>query len=492
MATSYFIVTIGIVLAKFLGLFRDAAFASVFGTTALTDIYFQVFGLVTLIFTSVGLAFQTILIKNMNKKGIDTKEKQETYVCTFITKVTLFMLALLALLYLLSAPLTRLLLPDIDSENFLFAVKLMHIMLPSFLFVVIAYIMSGALQNRKVFFITSIVSLPYNVLILASLVFPGISIETIGFLTTLGWFLHIMIQLPAFYKAGYRLFSLRVRLLGKTRVNTEVVFIFISNMMVQLCFVIDKAFVSGHEGMITSINYASNLFMQISSVFVVAMTSVVFPSLSQNYESGNMDKVQELLRYIITVMLSVFVAFLLVVSVFGTSIIRLVYERGSFTVASTGMTAMVFVFYCFGVFGYIAQEELNKILYLGNRYLYTVLGAVAVLALKVLIDSQTNDVRWIAGSTTILLTAYSLMTILAIRKVIGAYLNRTLLTDIGKILLSGAVALIFYFGFRFFAPSLIAHRILFIIPLCVCGLVYIGMLYGLKILKVILQKGELN
>ena len=57
---AYIMVVLGILLAKGIGFFRDIVFASVFGASVYTDIYFQVFGLVNLIFTGIGVALSTI------------------------------------------------------------------------------------------------------------------------------------------------------------------------------------------------------------------------------------------------------------------------------------------------------------------------------------------------------------------------------------------------------------------------------------------------
>ena len=64
--SAYIMVVLGIIIAKGLGFYRDMVFASVFGTGAEADIYFQVFGLVNLIFTGIGVALSTLGIKNMN------------------------------------------------------------------------------------------------------------------------------------------------------------------------------------------------------------------------------------------------------------------------------------------------------------------------------------------------------------------------------------------------------------------------------------------
>ena len=491
MALSYFLVAGGIFFAKFIGLFRDIIFASKFGASVESDIYFQIFGIVTLIFTGIGVALQTMLIKNLNKEGINSKSGQEVYTRKFITTVSLVLLGVIAVLYLFAGQFARFLLPEISGESLDLAVKITYLMLPSLWGAVVAYLLSGALQNRQVFFISSIISLPYNAVVLVALFLNVKDICVISSITTFGWIMQVLIQLPWFYKNGYRLFLPKKNeetLKVKSTASAEILWIFISNMMFQLCFLIDKTFVSGETGMITSINYASNLFIQIAGVFVVAMSTVVFPSISKDYEKGDIPAVRSHLRYIITVMCAIFFAMLLTATCFSEQVIRLIYERGEFTAEATKTTALVFAIYCFGVFGYVAQEQFNKILYLGSKYIYTVIGTIAVVLLKLLVDFFADSIVVITASTSILLMLYAIFIAFSIKKVVGNYLNKEVLLNVLKILGAGVCALIVFALFKMFAPTLLDHKLLFFVPLFSCGAVYVAVLFFTGIVKVIIRK----
>ncbi len=501
MGNAYFLVVVGILLAKGVGFYRDMAFAQVFGTGAHADIYFQVFGLVNLIFTGIGVALSTLVIKNINKAENKGNEKQ--YAASFIRKST-FYLAISALaVALLAKPIIGVILPDISPENLLLAQKLMYIMAPSLIFVVIAYIISGILQNERVYFITAIMSLPFNAVIIASLFIPNISIISVGCVTTIGWFLHVAILLPAFYKKGYRISAKSNVKQNKSSKNNEILWIFISNMMFQLCFYTDRAFVSANEGMAATFNYASNLFITISSVFVVAMSTVIFPAISKNYEEGNIDYVNDLLGQIITIMSAIFLPFLLVAKFFGKDVIRLVYERGEFTGDSTLAVSAIFFIYALGILGYVSQELFNKILYLAGKYKYSVLGTVCVIALNILTniliktyipDVPVNGIGLssvsvaIAVSTSIYLCCYAVMVSIALKAVVGNYFKKNLISDLIKIAFSGVFAFIVYFLFNTFAKNFTHGYISFLIPLCACGAIYILSLAIFGVLQKLIKR----
>lgn len=490
---SYIVVVLGIVLAKLVGFSRDIFFANFYGTGPVADIYFQIFGIVTLVFTGIGIALSTRVIMNLNKEENSSPERKKAYVSAFLGKSIMYLSLATLVLYILAKPLTRLLLPNITGDDFALALRLTYIMLPSFIFVCVAYIISGILQNSRVFFIPSIVSLPYNVIIIASLFLPGISIEQIGIATTVGWFLHIVIQLPHFYSKGYRFIYRSGEKLnaGKPHADLTIWWIFLSNLMFQLCFIIDKAFVSGDTGKTAVLNYASNLFTTISSVFVVAMSSVVFPAISKNYEEGKIEYVRELIGYIITVMFTVFVPFLLVVSLFGEQIIGLVYERGEFTHESTVATAAAFAIYSFGILGYVAQELINKVMYLASKYVYTICGTVAVVAAKLVLDYMfvpKYGTVFASASTSVLLTLYAIMAFTVLKKIIGNYLSKGVIKNIVKVLAAGCAALAVYFIMKLSVPSLVnATGIAFVLPIVICGAVYVAVAFALGLHKQLLK-----
>ncbi len=500
--SAYVMVVLGILIAKGLGFYRDMVFASVFGTGIEADIYFQVFGLVNLIFTGVGVALSTLVIKNLNKAENAGAEK--IYAAAFLRKAAAWLTAVAVLLALSARPLVRLILPEISGSDFLLAVKMVYIMAPSLVFVVIAYIVSGLLQNKKAYFITSVMSLPFNAAIIAALFVKDISVLQIAAVTTFGWFLHIAIQLPAFYKNGYSFTERNKRAAsGGKGSNSEILWIFVSNMMFQLCIYIDRAFVSAEAGMASTFNYASNLFITIASVFIVAMSTVVFPSISKNYEEGKLEYVNGLVSQIITMMTAIFIPFILVVGFFGSDVIRLIYERGAFTSESTAAVAVIFLMYTLSVMGYTTQELFNKILYLDGKYKYTVFGTAAVLLLNVganaLIRAKvpnnggmTREIL-IAGSTALFSTLYALYIAVKLKSVLGHYITRETVINIVKTLFSGAAAVIVYAIFNITVPEFTHGFITFVLPVLFCGVVYVAILWLSGVLGQILKrekKGE--
>ena len=494
--SAYIMVVAGILFAKCLGFLRDIVFASCFGASEYTDIYFQVFGIASLIFTGIGGALSTLVIKNLNKPEISNEKSQKEYVAQFITKTSFIVILAIAVMYLLSDVLVELLLPGLGEHMHHVAKEIFCIMLPSCLFVVVAYIMSGALQNSGVFFVTSVMSLPYNAIIIASLFVPSIDIFTVSIITTVGWFLHVAILLPSFIKKGFRLYQGKKVSFGKEKANKEALYIFISAMMFQLVFVIDKASVSSVSGAASTINYASNLFVTIASVFVVAMSNVSYPSICRHFEHGNTEMVRKILGHIIIVLLAIFIPFILTVTCFGKDIITLLYQRGEFTAKMSTETALLFAIYTFGIFGYVCQELLNKILYLDSKYRYTVAGTILVVFLKPFVNFFIckGSAYMVAASTTVMFFIYAICILWAISKSIGNYFSKNLLINIAKIVFSALVAYLSFVITDDIALPFKDTSIGFLPRLLICAFVYVASILVTGCAKHIItgQKNTLN
>lgn len=485
---NFFGVSVTIMFSKLLGFLRDILVAASIGTSKLADIYSQVFGVPSLLFTSIGMALSTVNIPNLTHYlANESEEKRKKYVSALFTHIFLAGSAVSVCGILLAPPVAKVILPGLDDNAAsAIAVTLTRIMFPTLLFISFAYITAGILQVHRHFLISSLISIPYNIAIIAALFIKKGDIIWLGYATAFGWLLQFLVQLPVLFKEKYRLgFELDLKNKHVNEVFLKIVPILLGNAVLQVCQLVGRAFASHlEEGSTAALSYGSNLFMIITSIFIVAMSTVTFPDLSKYCMENDFEKVASLLRYIFRMLFFILIPYLIIVIMYSEEIIRLVYERGSFTERSTAMTSMAFLCYSFCIFGYMAQEIFNRVYYALKKFkIPMILSIVCILTNLVMVSLsfKTFGIAGIAGSTAVSFTIYAVVMTISIRKKIGGFLKKDFAVFLGKLAVCSLC----------FAAVGILFRLLdfegavmgFLAPVATGGLAYLAAAYFTGVLK---------
>ncbi|MCX5780314.1 MAG: hypothetical protein NTV45_05755, partial [Firmicutes bacterium] len=152
-----------IFVSKLLGFGRDIVFASIFGTTILTDLFQLVFSFPGYLFSSIGNALSSVNIPDLTYYlNHRTQEERNRYLSNLFAHITLWA-TLLCLAGIVFAPaLTSLFAPGLSDDVFGLAVLLTRIMIPTLLFVSLTYVAAGVLQVHGYFLLSSSISIPFN------------------------------------------------------------------------------------------------------------------------------------------------------------------------------------------------------------------------------------------------------------------------------------------------------------------------------------------
>lgn len=476
-----------IFMSKLLGFARDIFFASVFGTTVLTDLFQVIFSFPSLLFSSIGTALSSVNIPALTGYLQNrTREERNEYIARLMAQLTLWS-TLAAILGIIFAPaITRVIAPGISDSAQQMAILLTRIMMPTLLFVNLTYVTAGILQVHGYFIRSAAISIPFNLLIILALYLRGDDIVLLSYVTTAGWLLQFLIQLPVLRREQYPF----PRGLGKrqrevVRTLQKLVPVLLGNSLLQLCLIIDRSF-GTHlgEGNTAALSFGGNLFVTITSVFIVAMSTVVFPRLSRFCLEYDFAAVRELLGTVFKILLLILVPYLVLVLTYNKEIISLVYERGAFTSRSTEMTAQAFLFYSLAVVGYVGQEIFNRVFYALKKFQIPMLVSLFCLAIN--FAGNVLLAPWgiigLSGSTAFAMLVYGVIMAVLIRREIGGL-------SLGEILPYAARLLIPVLGMLgvivLFRPLHNSGLLMgFLLPAALSGGVYLGLAYGLKLMDV--------
>lgn len=484
---NFFGVSVTILFSKLLGFLRDVLVAASFGTSMLADIYTQVFGVASLLFTSIGMALSTVNIPNLTHYfANESEEKRKKYVAALFTHIFLAGTAISVCGIVLAPLAAKVILPGLDSAAAGIAVTLTRIMFPTLLFISLAYITAGILQVHRHFLLSSLISIPFNIAIIAALFVKRGDIIWLGYVTAFGWLLQFLVQLPVFFREKYRIgFEFDLKNKHVNEVFLKIVPILLGNAALQVCLITGRAFASHlDEGSAAALSFGSILFTTVTGIFIVAMSTVTFPDLSKYCLENDFDRVASLLGYIFRMLFFILVPYLLVVILYSREIIRLVYERGSFTERSTGMTSLAFLCYSFCIFGYMSQEIFNRVYYALKKFkapmILSVICIFTNLAL-VSLSFKTLEIVGIAGSTAVSFTIYAVAITINMRRQIGGFLKKDFAVFLGKL----AICSLCFAGVGILFRLLDFKGVIlgFLAPVVTGGLAYVAAAHFTGVLK---------
>lgn len=389
------LLTVAGLLTRGLGLVREMVFAGSFGLGEEFDIYLV--GAVLPLTLQVIILFliQNYLIPAYNQILAETPEQKDDFVRTNFWIFTLGGVFLSLILYLSSSAIIQVYLPAASPEarasaGLIFNLFLLSLPVSASSSVLIAY-----LQNNYNFKTPAIARLSVNlaVVIIVFLLnsYYGTLIIPIGFFV--GGFIQFFIL---FYKTDLKLLtpirSLMIRHHIRNSLNFNLALIIIIETLSQLYAVADRYFVSAVQtGGIAALNYAQTLFVLPIITISMALSTALFPKLSQDYSSDSLANLEKSCLSGIRINILIFIPIMVIFIFFGDEIIKLIYQRGKFSSSDTLMTASALKYFSLSIVFYSIYSILNKIFYSAKWIKMLLIITVAGIFLKLLLNFLLVD-----------------------------------------------------------------------------------------------------
>ncbi|NLC05334.1 MAG: murein biosynthesis integral membrane protein MurJ, partial [Erysipelothrix sp.] len=268
--------------SKVLGFLREMLIANKFGSGMKTDTFFIALSAATLIGeflrSSVSTTFIPVISEIEAKEGRQGKIKHTNNLINVILLISL----ILVILATVGTPLIiRIMASGFKGEQFNLAVKLTRIGLPIIIINGLIGVLLGYLQSEEKFNTTAVIGFPVNFVYIFYLLFLSSRFGIVGLMaaSVIAYFSQVLIQVPELRKGGFRykaIFDLKDKYIKKILYLSLPVIL--GSTINDINVIIDKTLASGLvDGSISALNYANRLNTLILSVFVTAITTVVFP-----------------------------------------------------------------------------------------------------------------------------------------------------------------------------------------------------------------------
>ena len=402
-------------VAKLLGVVREMLQANYFGTGIDADLYTASYNSTLYLFTTVCYALCIAAVPILTQEFAAKRERGIRAANNLVTITLLGSLGVVGVWQVLaSTPLVGILWDVAESElpRLVGYIRIMSCALP---IVAMAYLMVALFQATDHYELQGSMSIPYNVFLAVFLFLFGskLGIGGIVVASTFAWLLQLGMSLPYAHKENYRYrpaLDLRADYIGRyfktaaVSVLTTSVFLF--------CYLIDTSTASAFDsGAVSSFYYADKLFTPLTTTVLYSISAVMFPRFNREFTK---DDTGSYLSYIWNVtentLLFIFPVCAMM-SAFGTDIIRVIFESGSFTAESTEVTGNIFGMYALGMSAFAVLDLLNKAYYAMKKTLVPLLINLGILVLNLILNSLFDTGSGVALATSAAITVGALVMI---------------------------------------------------------------------------------
>lgn len=348
-------------LSRVLGLVREQVRAIYIGTGAASD----AFGLAATIPNlfrrlfaegAMTAAFVPVFSEHLTKRS---REETRRFLSRFVTLLTFAVTAFTVLAILL----TPWLIETFFSSEFqnvpgkvALTIALTELMWPYLILVSLAALLQGVLNAQHIFGPSAFTPVLLNLAIIVATIALSSSMPdpsyalVVGFL--IGGVLQLVFQIPYLFKTPVRFgFDLGFfRDPGVRRVLTVMVPGIFAAGIYQFNVFTAQLIASGlAEGSIASLQYSLRLQELVLGLFVVSITQVILPNLSESTALSNDDEVKSTLSYALRLIVFITLPATALLLILGAPIVEALFQFGAFDDESTRMTTYALGFHAMGL-----------------------------------------------------------------------------------------------------------------------------------------------
>lgn len=389
------LVSLGIMISRVLGYFRDMLVASTFGAGFYADAFYAAFRIPNLfrrLFgeSSLNAAFVPIFSEYVTK---ESKEKTESFLSIVTTVILVLLTAITIFGVIFSLPLTKLITWGFPEEKIVLTSQLLQVMFPYMIFICLAALSLSVLNCLKIFFIPAMSSGSLSVAEILFILFIAYSLPEekrifgLAISVLVGGVLQFVINfmmMSSKYKLKLNLkkFFYYLTLPEIRRIYILFIPVVIGFSVDQINALVDTLCASFlKEGSITALYYSNRLMQLPLALFAISLTTVALPQMSQEAVNSDYNELKETIFHSIRNILFFILPASFGLVVLGKEIIKTLFERGRFTSLATSMTYDCLTFYSLGLLFFSTTKIFTSAFYALKqpRYPVKIAGYMVIL-----------------------------------------------------------------------------------------------------------------
>ena len=479
------------IISRIFGFFREITLSYFYGASNISDAYLISMSIPLVIFGFVGTAITTGYIPMYSKieQSRGTKEADK-YTNNLVNILFIICTAIVILGLLFTQQIVKIFASGFEGETLSVAVRFTKISLFGIYFTGLIYIFSGFLQLKNNYVIPAIISLPMNVFtILAIFLSSRSDIVVLSIGSVIAIASQFILMIPFIIKKGYR-YSTVLDLKDKDIVKmVRIVLPAIIGISVSdINLLVDKTLASRiAEGGISALNYANRLTLFVHGIFVVSITTVLYPVISRMAAENDIDGLKKSVSEAISSINLLVIPITFGAMIFSEPVVRLVYGRGAFDAQAISMTSVALFFYSIGMIGAGLRDVISRAFYSLQDTKTPVINAAISMVMNIVLNlilSYFMGIGGLALATSISAIFCTGLLFISLRKKVGPFGMRGIISSFAKILVSSVVMSIIAWLCYWFLSNNFGANLSLAVSIAAGAMVYFVMVIILKVKEV--------
>lgn len=355
-------------LSKVLGFGRETVIAAQLGATADGDAFKVASFIPMMLFNIIAAALGTTFIPLLTELETQRGERElDRYVANVTNTIVLFTLVFAGLGALLNPWLVKLIAPGFKAETYHLTVELVYWLLPSLVMLGFIGLSTGYLNYRQVFARPVMGSVVFNIIIIGGLLVlvPWLGVKGAVVAMLLAYTGQVLYQLAVAVRYGFRLRPvLKWRDPYLKRMLQLALPVIVGTAVWTLSTMVDRIFASSlAEGSISALDYAARLNSFALGLFVAAIGSVYFPTLSKAGTLRDWAAFNSHLQRAVNINIYIVLPMAVGLLVLNQPIVSLLFERGVFDSRATAMTAGALAYLALGLLAFALRDIFSRAFY---------------------------------------------------------------------------------------------------------------------------------
>ncbi len=393
-------VSVGIMISRILGYFRDMLVASLFGAGFYADAFYAAFRIPNLFRRLFGENSLNAVFVPVFSEILYKKQKQD--VENFVSAVSTVMFILLSIITILgiifSYSITKIITWGFPKDKIVLTSELLKIMFPYTILICFAALWLSILNCLKIFFIPSMSSASLSIAEIIFVLFIAHSLSEkqriygLAFSVLAGGILQFLIN------------YLMVTDKYKIKINFEKLFYYLNMPEIKKMFILFIPVIIGFsvdqinalvdtlcasflkEGSVTALYYSNRLMQLPLALFAISMVTVALPQMSTEAVKDDYHELTQTLVYSVRNITFFILPATVGLIILGEPIIKVLFERGKFTQQATLMTYSCLSFYSIGLLSFSFSKIFTSVFYALKNTKYPLKVALCVLVLNIILN----------------------------------------------------------------------------------------------------------